>query len=155
MSSKEFNHQLLTYQNPLTAFAISLTKDYEDANDLVQETITKALVYRKKYSEEFNFKAWIFTIMRNTFFNSYKRNQKTNDIFAPVDPQELGVSDRYNTPEAEYNYKEMLAVVAQLDDIYRIPFERYNEGYKYQEIADEMDLAIGTVKSRIFLARKN
>ena len=107
MSSKEFNQQLLNYQNPLIAFAMSLTKDYDDARDLAQETMTKALLYRSRYSEEFNFKSWIFTIMRNSFFNVHKRKKKTHSIFSYEDASEVISSDNNYSPETFYNYNEI------------------------------------------------
>ena len=154
MSSKEFNQQLLNYQNPLIAFAMTLTQDYDDARDLAQETMTKALLYRSRYSEEFNFKSWIFTIMRNSFFNVHKRKKKTHSIFSHEDVSEIISSNDNYSPESFYNYNEIKKTIDALDSFYRVPFEKYHQGYKYREIAEQMNLEIGTVKSRIFFARK-
>jgi|TARA_B110000305_G_scaffold233434_1_gene289856 RNA polymerase sigma factor (sigma-70 family) len=154
MSSKEFNQQLLNYQNPLNAFAMSLTQDYEDAKDLAQETMIKALLYKSRYKEEFNFKSWIFTIMRNSFFNIHKRKKKTHLIFSDQDVAEILSSDDDYSPESYFNYNEIQNTINTLDSAYRVPFEKYNQGYKYREIAEQMNLEIGTVKSRIFFARK-
>jgi RNA polymerase sigma-70 factor (ECF subfamily) len=157
MTAIEFNEQLLSYQNPLKYFALKLTADNEDAEDLLQETFLKALKYKDKFQEKTNLKAWLYTIMKNTFINNYRRavrkrtiiDNTADDFFVNSTKQRSPIS-----PESEYNYKEIIKTVEELNDECRIPFKMHNEGYKYKEIADELDMPIGTVKSRIFLARK-
>jgi RNA polymerase sigma-70 factor (ECF subfamily) len=95
--------------------------------------------------------------MKNIFINNYRRAAKTRTI---ID----GTKDLYyvNLPqvssgrvaEAKMNEKEIYKAVEELEDEFRIPFEMYFEGYKYKEISEHLNLPIGTVKSRIFLARK-
>lgn len=157
MTAIEFNRQLLSYQNPLKYFALKLTADNEDAEDLLQETFLKALKYKDKFQEQTNLKAWLYTIMKNTFINNYRRavRKKTiidntaDDYFVNSTKKQSPIS-----PESEYNYKEIMKTVELLNDECKIPFQMHNEGYKYKEIAEELDMPIGTVKSRIFLARK-
>jgi len=76
----EFYDELLTYQNPLKYFALKLTADNEDAEDLLQETFLKALKYKDKFQEKTNLKAWLYTIMKNTFINNYRRKVKRKTI---------------------------------------------------------------------------
>jgi RNA polymerase sigma-70 factor (ECF subfamily) len=157
MSSVEFNKQILAFSNQLRYFALSLTSNDEQAKDLLQETMLKAMVYRDKFADSTNLKAWLYTIMKNIFINNYRRAAKTRTI---ID----GTKDLYyvNLPqvssgrvaESKMNEKEIYKAVELLEDEYKIPFEMYFEGYKYKEIAEHLDLPIGTVKSRIFLARK-
>ncbi len=157
MSSVEFNKQILAFSNQLRYFALSLTSNDEQAKDLLQETMLKAMVYRDKFADSTNLKAWLYTIMKNIFINNYRRAAKTRTI---ID----GTKDLYyvNLPqvasgrvaESKMNEKEIYKAVEVLEDEYKIPFEMYFEGYKYKEIAEHLDLPIGTVKSRIFLARK-
>ena len=66
MTQLQFNTALLGLQDKLLYYALSLTSDHEKAQDLLQETFLKALVYRDKFAQNTNFKAWIYTIMKNT-----------------------------------------------------------------------------------------
>src|ERR1700693_3465200 len=81
MSTLEFNQFLVNNSDFLRPFAITLTKDSEEANDLFQETMYKALANRDKYSVGTNIKAWLYTIMRNIFINNYRRKAKQHTIF--------------------------------------------------------------------------
>ena len=157
MTAIEFNKQLLSHQNPLKYFALKLTADNEDAEDLLQETFLKALKYKDKFQEKTNLKAWLYTIMKNTFINNYRRAVRKRTIIDNTADDFFVNSTKTHSPispESEYNYKEITKTVDLLNDECRIPFKMHNEGYKYKEIADELNMPIGTVKSRIFLARK-
>jgi RNA polymerase sigma-70 factor (ECF subfamily) len=141
----------------LEFFAKKLTSNHEDAQDLVQETMLKALTFRDKFVHETNFKAWLFTIMKNIFINNYRRTAKARTIIDTSDNLYY-LNNTLNefpvTPESEYSEQEINNVVAKLDDDQRIPFEMHTQGYKYKEIAEKLDISIGTVKSRIFFGRK-
>ncbi len=157
MTATEFNKQLLTHQNVLKYFALKLTTDINDAEDLLQETFLKALKYKDKFQEQTNLKSWLYTIMKNTFINNYRRNVRKRNIMTSSDDKDYLIpAPDYSeiSPESHYNHKEISKTVDQLSDDCRIPFMMHNEGYKYKEIADELELPIGTVKSRIFLARQ-
>lgn len=157
MTAIEFNHQLLSFQNQLKFFALKLTTDNEDAEDLLQETFLKALKYKNKFQEETNLKAWLYTIMKNTFINNYRRNVRKRTIIDTTDDDYFVNSTKKVSPispESSYNHLEIMKTVEELNDECRIPFQMHFDGYKYKEIADELGMPIGTVKSRIFLARK-
>ena len=157
MSTVEFNNLIIKHTNPLLAFARNLTKDYEDANDLLQETHLKAIRYKDKFKEGTNIKAWLFTIMKNTFINDYRRKRKQNTIFDStsntyyIDSNDHVVA---NGGEAKCNMDTIQKAIADLPDDLKIPFMSYFNGFKYNEIAEELQLPLGTVKSRIFFARK-
>ena len=157
MAKYNFNKELLSLRRPLNYFALQLTSNQEDANDLLQETMMKAISYKDKFKERTNLKAWAYTIMKNTFINNYRRAVKANTIIDKTEDlyylNAAPKSDK-NAPETTYAYKEIKKKVSALEDEYRVPFEMHYLGYKYKEIADELNLPIGTVKSRIFLARK-
>jgi len=157
MTTLEFNYHVIKLQENMRAFAQSLTMNSEDAKDLMQETILKALRYRDKFQDQTNLKAWMYTIMKNTFINDYRRKRKTELIFDDT-PEDyflnIGKNRGYISPESALSYKEMLAAVDSLEDEYKVPFKMHVDGFKYKEIADDLSLPIGTVKSRIFLARK-
>ncbi|MBR8537197.1 RNA polymerase sigma factor [Carboxylicivirga mesophila] len=157
MTAVQFDQRLLSMQDKLLYFALSLTANDEDARDLLQETTLKALTYRDQFVNNTNFKAWVFTIMKNTFINNYRRVQKTRSTF---DSTEDAIRAAYKrnyaseTPENVYAVMEMNSKVEKLDDEFRIPFKMHTQGFKYKEIAEKLDLPIGTVKSRIFFTRK-
>lgn len=157
MTAIEFNQQLVNQRTPLKNFAYSLTLNSEEAQDLVQETLLKALKYRDKFADATNLKAWLYTIMKNTFINTYRRSVKTRQIITQTDDistvKQLNGSNGPGA-ESQINVKAITKAIDALEDEYKVPFTRYYDGFKYKEIADELDLPIGTVKSRIFLARK-
>ena len=157
MTAIEFNQQLINQSTPLKNFAYSLTLNSEEAQDLVQDTYLKAITYKDKFADATNLKAWLYTIMKNTFINTYRRSVKTRQVFTPTEDLTL-VKPIAGTgmpgAESQINHKHISKAVEALEDDYKIPFTRYFDGYKYKEIAEELDLPIGTVKSRIFLARK-
>ena len=157
MNNITFKKDLLGVQDDLLRFAYKLTSDREEANDLLQETSLKALDNEEKYTPDTNFKGWIYTIMRNIFINNYRQTvrkatviDQTEDLYHLNISQDSGI----NTPEGSYAVKEISVALNSFPDDYRIPFNMYVAGYKYNEIAAKMNLPLGTVKSRIFAARK-
>jgi len=156
MSTIEFNTQFNKLTTLLNSFAYNLTKNSEDASDLYQETALRALSNRDKFRPGTNFKAWSFTIMKNIFINNYRKKVKRNTIIDSTDNMYFINSGSTVENDAERNIlmKELNRMIETLEDNLKIPFEKHYEGFKYQEIADELDLPLGTVKSRIFFARK-
>ncbi len=157
MSGIEFNTRLDQMSQMLNAFAYNLTKNVEDAKDLYQETAFRAITNRDKFLPGTNFKAWMFTIMKNIFINNYRKKVKANTIFDSTDNQYFINSTSTmvrNEGESNIMMQELNGMVDALDASVQVPFVMHYEGYKYQEIADELHLPLGTVKSRIFFARK-
>jgi RNA polymerase sigma-70 factor (ECF subfamily) len=157
MSTREFNTQIDQYAKILLSFAYNLTKSTEESKDLYQETAYRALINRDKFQAGTNFKAWLFTIMKNIFINNYRKKAKVNMIMDSTDNQHFINSGSHvvnNDAESNILVEELYDMVDNLDSSLRVPFVMHFEGYKYQEIAEELDLPLGTVKSRIFFARK-
>lgn len=155
MSRSDFQTQLVSLEPSLSRFAISLTNNADDAQDLLQDTFLKALTFREYFKENTNLKAWTFTIMRNTFINNYRRITRQNTTFDSSEDQYLLYNYTAETRSDELtSYNEIQNAVNDLSDEFRIPFQMHTEGYKYREIAKELDLCIGTVKSRIFFSRQ-
>lgn len=157
MTAIEFNDNLIGLEDNMMKFALSLTADYTRAEDLVQDTFMKAITYKDKFVDYTNLKAWVFTIMKNTFINNYRRSVKENtiidgsqDLYFINLPQESG----FVSPESKYSADEIDKAIDALEDEFKIPFRMHLQGFKYKEIADKLDLKIGTVKSRIFFTRK-
>lgn len=155
MTAIEFNNKLLSIEEKLKYFAYSLTANPEEAKDLLQETMLKALTNRDKFTDPRNFNSWAYTIMKNTFINNYRRNVKSNTIFNKAENNEnLAHKQEAISPESEHAYKEIRKKVDGLQDDFRVPFQMFTEGFKYKEIAEKLDIPIGTVKSKIFFARQ-
>jgi len=152
-----FEDKLVDLQNNMMNFALTLTANREDAKDLLQETTLRALDNQDKYYENVNFKGWVFTIMHNIFVNNYRRIVRTQTMIDQTEnlyhlnlPQDSG----FDTPEGAYTISEINKAITSFTDEYKIPFSMHVSGYKYEEIAQRLTLPIGTVKSRIFFARK-
>ncbi|MBK8502117.1 MAG: RNA polymerase sigma factor [Saprospiraceae bacterium] len=156
MSSVEFQDRLNQLSSVLNTFAYNLTKNVEDAKDLFQETAFRALSNRDKFRPGTNFKAWLFTIMKNIFINNYRKKMKSNTIMDSTDNMYYINAGGMVGNQAESNImmNELQRMIDNLDRTLRIPFVMHYEGHKYQEIADNLELPLGTVKSRIFFARK-
>lgn len=157
MASTKFQSNLMSLQANMLNFAFMLTNNRDDAYDLLQDTTLKALDNEDKYADNTNFKGWVFTIMRNLFINNYRRGVRAATIIDTTDNlYHLNISQdsALESPEDSYGASEITAAINELSDEYRIPFSMHVAGYKYNEIAQQMNLPLGTIKSRIFFARK-
>ena len=155
MTAIEFTSKLLRMEDKLKYFAYSLTTNNEEAKDLLQETMLKALSNRDKFTDPRNFNSWAYTIMKNTFINNYRRNVKSNTIFNKTENNEnLAHKQQAVSADSVHAYKEIRKKVDNLQDDFRVPFLMFTEGFKYKEIAEKLEIPIGTVKSKIFFARQ-
>jgi RNA polymerase sigma-70 factor (ECF subfamily) len=153
----QIQDQLSSISNSLRAFSLKLTGNMSDAEDLYQDTALRIITNADKYRDGTNFKAWAVTIMRNIFINNYRKKVRRN-LIVDQTPNNYYINsgDRPvdNDGEAEVSYKELLEMVDRLPDDFRIPFLMAFQGYKYDEIAEELGSPLGTIKSRIFFARR-
>lgn len=158
MSDKSsFKSMVFAMQSNLMAFAMKLTLNKEEAQDLVQDTNLKALKNEAKFVDASNPRGWMLTIMRNIFINNYRRSTRENIVLDTSDdgyllnlPQESGMSN----PEGAFALGEITSIIEKFPEDYRQPFNLHVAGYKYEEIADKLRIPLGTVKSRIFTIRK-
>ena len=157
MGTAKFQSNLMSLQANMLNFAYMLTSNRDDAYDLLQDTTLKALDNEDKFTEGTNFKGWVFTIMRNIFINNYRRGARqatvvdtTENLYLLNIAQDSGME----TPEGSYSVSEISDSISDLPEEFHIPFSMHVAGYKYNEIAEHMQLPLGTVKSRIFFARK-
>lgn len=141
----------------LKPFALKLTKDNEQANDLLQETMLKAITNKEKFTQGTNLKAWLYTIMRNTFITNYQRLARRNTfIDSTANLHYINSSDNVvdNKAFANFTIQDINQAIGKLDETYSTPFMLHFKGFKYHEIAEKLEIPIGTVKNRIHLARK-
>ena len=144
MTTASFTQNLLNVQADLRNFAFKLTADYEDANDLLQETTLKALDNEDKYTDETNFRGWMYTIMRNLFINNYRKTVRDQTYVDRTDNQyylNSGVDVEGDSTEGAYDAKEMRRIVNSLPKEYRLPFSMFVAGFKYREIAERLHLS--------------
>jgi len=154
--SPEFRQQALTYVDALYNFALRLTKRPPDADDLVQETYLRAFRFAHRFEPGTHLRAWLFQILRNTFLTFYRRESHQLAVFD---------KEAVNGPEEAWDVEVPVASVATALDLERalgeLPEEFRSvllladlEGFALGEIAEIMDTPIGTVKSRLFRARR-
>ena len=157
MTAIQFQKKVLSIQKNMYSFAMMLTANRYDAEDLLQDTTLKVLGNRDKYIDNINFKGWVLTIMRNIFINNYRkelRNQIVIDQTDDLSKMNISENSKWENPEETITIKEIEFIINSLSDDLKIPFSMYLDGYKYNEISDELSLPLGTVKSRIFFARR-
>ncbi len=158
MNSKNtFKSSILGMQGNLLSFALKLTLNRDEAQDLVQDTTLKALKNEEKFVDNANFKGWMLTIMRNIFINNYRKSARENTMVDSSDdlyrlnlPQDSGL----DTPDGAFAISEISSIIASFPDDFRKPFTMHIAGYKYEEISEKLNMPLGTVKSRIFFTRK-
>jgi len=157
MSVASFNRVLLTNSEFLMPFAFTLTNNKEDAKDLFQETLFRALANKDKYSIGTNIKAWLYIIMRNIFVNDYRKKIKRN-ILRDHSAEDLLINSTkvatINSGISSLNMKEIQKAIFKLPEVFKTPFVLYFEGFKYTEISNMLSEPLGTIKSRIHFARK-
>ncbi len=157
MTTIQFQNSLTGLETKMFYFALSLTCNSDKAHDLVQETYLRALTYQSKFSADTNLMAWVYTIMKNTFINEYRRNIKAKTTLESQSNRlhmSFTKDDFYPSVDSIHSEKEIYKKIALLEEEFRVPFQLFLNGYKYKEIAERLELPLGTVKSRIFFTRK-
>jgi RNA polymerase sigma factor (sigma-70 family) len=147
---------ILRHSDMLAAYAGKLTRDRDDARDLCQDTLFKALANQSKFNDQGNIQSWLCTIMYNLFVNNYRRRKLEQRLFArgtrglifAAEPR----SDAFATTLMAW--KDIQPVIESMPAILRTPIRLYSQGYKYHEIAALTATAVGTTKSRIYMARQ-
>ena len=116
----------------------------------------RALTFRDKFQDNTNFKAWLYTIMKNTFINGHRRGKRTKALMDTVDREheQVRLVQVPHSPDGRVRMAEIQRGLERLDPAFRTPFEMHHQGYKYNEVADHLGIPIGTVKSRIHQARQ-
>lgn len=156
MTNAAFKNNLAKIESLLFGFAMKLTHNKENAKDLMQETLLRSFNNKDRFTEGTNFKAWMTTIMYNSFVNNYRKKKTRNKVVKPVEDFSYLIASKSveGNGDSVIMVKELKKMVNNLSDNYKVPFEMMCEGYQYDEIAEKTNLPMGTVKSRIFYARK-
>ncbi len=163
----DFEAAAMPFVDALYNTAYRMTRNPEDAEDLVQETYLKAYRYYDKFEEGTNFKAWLFKIMKNTFINNYRKRQQAPVLsdFADIEESfETQVSEDTSRQQLKNPEEELLENVLdqdvqraldQLPPDYRMVVLLADlEGFSYKEIADILEVPVGTVMSRLYRGRR-
>ncbi|MEX0844688.1 MAG: sigma-70 family RNA polymerase sigma factor [Balneolaceae bacterium] len=160
---KDFDDEIIPHMDALYNFALRLTTDPNDAEDLVQDTIVKAYRFFSSYEKGTNAKAWMFRILKNSFINNYRKTSKKP---SQVDYDE--VSSYYETIRGESTetsdleslmFREMMdddlsEALSHLPEDFRTVVLLCDvDGYTYEEIANMLDVPIGTIRSRLHRGR--
>lgn len=157
MADFDFVRELLALRGDLFAFAYKLTGDKDEAEDLLQTTLLKALEQREKYTLNTNFKGWIFVIMRNQFLNDC-RVKRYHPCMSSLSEcaacREVPDNTDLGKVDTLYDTAKLSEVLHRFPEEQYLPFKLFLSGFRYHEIAVRLGISIGTVKSRIFYCRK-
>jgi RNA polymerase sigma-70 factor (ECF subfamily) len=157
LKKDQFAGNLVEMQDQLFYYALQLTEDRDDALDLVQETSYKALKNRSKLHDSEHIRAWLYTILKNTYIN-YLRSSHYKQLVHDTDELDYAISQTVTAgsdmPDDLLIKKELVDMIKRLPGVYEKPIEMFLTGYSYKEISKKMNIPIGTVKSRIHLGKK-
>lgn len=162
-----FEAEVLPFMDSLYSTAYRMSRNRQDAEDLLQETYLRAYKYYDKFQEGTNFKAWLFKILKNTFINRYRKRQRQplRNSFDEIEGSfeskllESPLTARGATPEEELMVDALDQDVQQaleaLPEDYRTAVEMADlQGLSYREISDQLGIPLGTVMSRLYRGRR-
>lgn len=161
---EEFDSIVISQSAALKSFALKMTNDEDEAEDLLQDTLLKAFRFFDKFEKGTNAKAWLFQIMKNTFINNYRKTSKepykvdyedVQNFYETIKADEVKTQHFRGDAFSDILDDELTDALSKLPDDFRtIVFLSDIEGYSYEEIANFVDCPIGTVRSRLHRARK-
>lgn len=157
MKNDIFNYLICKQKASLKSFAMQFTNNTDDANHLVEETQLKAMRYSKLYQEGTNLRSWLYIIMKNTFVNDYVKDNKHKSVLETsqdLSSFQLLITTSNDCSNHTLMNEDIFKALALLPSDNYVPFIKYFEGFKYQEIADELAISVETVKTRIYTARQ-
>jgi len=151
-----FMYDLVQLQEQLFYYALQLTEDREDALDLVQETSFKALKNRNRLHNNDHIRAWLYTILKNTYINYLRSSHYRQLVYDSEEINNYAIQSNGSNgaPHELLERKELHEIIGMLPGAYGKPIKMFMSGYSYKEIAKQMNIPIGTVKSRIHLGKK-
>jgi len=160
----DFEREAVPHMDALYNFALKMTGDSDDASDLIQETYLKAFRFFDKFEKGTNCKAWLFRIMKNTYINTYRKNVKEPDKVDYEDVENFYENIKASNTDSAHLEKDIYdnllddelseAISSLPEDFRTVVILADIEGFTYEEIADFIDVPVGTVRSRLHRARK-
>ncbi len=163
-TSWDFESGQLPYRDQLFKTALRLTRSVEESEDLLQETFLKAFRHYHQFTEGTNLKAWLFRIMKNSFINGYRRNRNRPQMLDFDELRDSGDNSVENTPTRQDPEVDLLGreldheirdALMALPHHYRMAVLMVDlQGLSYQEVADTLEVPIGTIMSRLYRGRK-
>jgi RNA polymerase sigma-70 factor (ECF subfamily) len=165
-NKNEFEAMVSPWLDGLYASGLRLTRNERDAEDLVQDAVMRAYRFFDKFERGTNFRAWLFKILTNTFINSYRRSVKERSLSDESERQSVearffsaDTTDQASNPEELILQRALSADVLLAIDTLPIDFRMVViladlQEFSYKEIAEILDVPVGTVMSRLFRGRK-
>ena len=160
----EFDSEVIPHLSSLKSFALKMTNDADESEDLIQDTLLKAFRFFDKFEKGTNAKAWLFQIMKNSFINNYRKTTKepfkvdyddVQNFYETIKSEDVKTQHYENDAFSDILDDEIAKALSILPDDFRtVVFLSDIEGYTYEEIADFIDCPVGTVRSRLHRARK-
>lgn len=160
----DFEKEAIPHMDSLYNYALRLTRDSDEANDLVQETYMRAFRFFDKFEKGTNCKAWLFRILKNTYINIYRKQTKEPDKVDYEDVENFYENIKASNTDDSHLEKdiydnllddELTSAISSLPEDFRTVIILCDiEGLSYEEIADFIDRPVGTVRSRLHRARK-
>lgn len=161
---EDFEREAIPHMDALFNFALKMTGDSDEADDLVQETYLKAFRFFDKFEKGTNCKAWLFRIMKNTYINKYRKETKEPDKVDYEEVENFYENIKPSSTDSAHLEKDIFdnllddelseAINSLPDDFKTVVILCDIEGFTYEEIADFIDVPVGTVRSRLHRARK-
>lgn len=159
----DFNKEIIPHLDSLYNFALRLTTDPNDAEDLVQDTIVKAYRFFSSYEKGTNAKAWLFRILKNSFINNYRKTSKkpqqvdydeVSSFYESIRAERTDTSDLERVMYRELIDDDVSKALQELPEDFRTVVLLCDvEGFTYEEIANMLDVPIGTIRSRLHRGR--
>lgn len=160
---RDFNREIIPHLDTLYNFALRLTADPNDAEDLVQDTIVKAYRFFSSYEKGTNAKAWLFRILKNSFINNYRKVAKkpqevdydeVSSFYESIRAERTDTSDLERIMFRELIDDDLSRALQRLPEDFRTVVLLCDvEGFTYEEIANMLDVPIGTIRSRLHRGR--
>lgn len=154
MRTAELNLTILENSPILNSIAQKFTNDPYEKEELVQETFIRSLNSLEKFIHNPKLVAWLYTIMKNIYINKYRRQVKFRSIESDLQSLEHFEKTSWNRGESKFVMEDIQDALAKLPESNYKAFTMFVEGYKYNEIAEYLQVPEGTVKTRIHVARK-
>ncbi|MBI5809248.1 MAG: sigma-70 family RNA polymerase sigma factor [Ignavibacteriales bacterium] len=161
---EDFQREAIPHMNAVFNYALKITGDEDDANDLVQETYLKAFRFFDKFEKGTNCKAWLFRILKNSYINDYRKNVKepnkvdyedVQNFYENIQPNEISTNHFEQDAFSKLLDDEITKVMSTLPEDFRTVIILSDiEGFTYEEISEFVDIPVGTVRSRLHRARK-